>query len=248
VAAGACPDLSPDGTRLAFNTQNAKSAERHIAVADVATGKATRLPGIPGDNCYGPAWSPDGALLIFQIFTGQDWKLGIIGAEGANFRYFTPKAPTGGSLYSIAWAPDSQSFYAQDLDTLYHFALEGTLRKKWSITKLIPGGGFNSGARFSVSPDGDTLLLEVDMDEDVTRKDWDGPPPAIWSFNLTTAKATRLTAKGLFAWEPRWVDAGAFLCILQPASAKEPSIYRVSADGKMRQPLVKNAREPSASR
>ncbi len=250
VATGSWPDISPDGTRLAFNTEDpsGKSPERHIAIADLATGKATRLPGIPSNNCHSPLWSPDGSQLLFYIYSDNDWHVGLIKADGTGFRYVKKAESKGHSLWSLAWTPDGQSFYAQDLDSLYRVNLSGGIQKKWTLAKLFPEGGFNSGARISVSPDGDTLLLDVDMDEDVSRKDWDGPPPSIWALDLKTEKTTRLTAKGLFAWEPRWFAAGEFLCILQPASAKVPSIYRLSANGKMRLPLVKDARTPSASR
>jgi Tol biopolymer transport system component len=62
VAEGAWPEISPDGTRVAFNTEgdakNRPGPERHIAIADVASGKVAVLPNIPSDNCFGPVWSP----------------------------------------------------------------------------------------------------------------------------------------------------------------------------------------------
>ena len=55
IADGALPAISPDGTRIAFNTEgdakNRPGPERHVAIADVASGKVTVLPNIPGDNC-----------------------------------------------------------------------------------------------------------------------------------------------------------------------------------------------------
>jgi hypothetical protein len=57
IAKGALPEISPDGTRIAFNTEgdakNRPGPERHIAIADVASGKARVLPNIPSDNCFG---------------------------------------------------------------------------------------------------------------------------------------------------------------------------------------------------
>ena len=48
-----------------------------------------------------------------------------------HYRVFAPKEPITESLNSIAWTPDSQGFYAQDLDTLYHYALDvSTLKDK----------------------------------------------------------------------------------------------------------------------
>src|SRR6476620_1260384 len=61
IADGALPEVSPDGTRVAFNTEgdakNRPGPERHIAIADIAGGKVTVLPNIPSDNCFGPVWS-----------------------------------------------------------------------------------------------------------------------------------------------------------------------------------------------
>lgn len=247
VATGAGPDLSADGTRITFNTEDPKSPERHIAIADLATGKVTRIPNIPSDNCFGPIWSPDDSQIIFYIFTDSDWHLGIIKPDGSDFHYVR-KSEKAHSFYSVAWAPDGRSFYCQDLDSLFRMTTEGTVQKKWALSKLFPHGSFNSGAKFSCSTDGNTLLMDVDMDENVSRKDWDGPPPSIWSLDIPSEKATRLTAKGLFAWEPEWLNATEFLCVIQPSAAKEASIYRVSADGKVRQPLIKNARNPDVSR
>src|SRR5882724_6463901 len=56
IADGALPEISPDGTRIAFNTEgDAKTRpgpERHIALADLASGKVTVLKDIPSDNCF----------------------------------------------------------------------------------------------------------------------------------------------------------------------------------------------------
>jgi hypothetical protein len=49
--------------------------------------------------------------------------------------------------------------------------------------------------RIDVSPDGKRLLLSIDMGEESGRKDWDGPLPALWAFDLQAQKATRLTPK-----------------------------------------------------
>jgi TolB protein len=57
-----------------------------------------------------------------------------------------------------------------------------------------------------VSPDGKRLLLSIDMGEESDRKDWDGPLPALWAFDLQSQKATRLTPKRLFGWDGVWLD------------------------------------------
>lgn len=248
VASGAWPKISPDGTRIAFNTETAKTTERHIAIADLITGKVTVLPGIPSDNNYGPVWSPDGSQLIFSTMVDHRWRLAFIEADGTHYHLFEPKAKVGDSLNSVAWTPDGKSFYAQDLTTLYHFALDGTLQDKRAVDGLMPKAGFNGGQQFAVSADGHSLLVDADMDEDVKRKDWDGPPPAIWVLDLSTWKSTRITPKGFFGWNPAWVSENEILCNAQPEKSRQRSIYLLSVDGKKREVLIKNAENPSVSR
>lgn len=248
VANGASPSLSPDGARLAFNTVADKTPDRYIAIADVATAKAAIVPNIPSKNCHSPVWSPDGQHLLFQIYDDDDWHVAIINADGSDFRYVKRADPGKHTYYSVTWAPDGKGFYCQDLDTIYHLGLDGAVKKQWPVKQLFPAGGMTSAARLSISPNDGALLIDVEMDEEATHKSWDGPPPAIWSLNLASGRATRVTPKGVFAWQPCWINTDTFLCILQTEAAKEPSIYRMSADGKARQALIKNARDASVSR
>lgn len=69
VADGQSPELSPDGRKLAFNTQQAvgQPAHRRIAVADLASGKVTTFENVPSENCMQPRWSPDGSKLLFYL-------------------------------------------------------------------------------------------------------------------------------------------------------------------------------------
>jgi len=250
ITTGSWPNLSPDGKRLAFNTEDptGKSPERAIAIADVATAQVTLVPNIPSKIAHGPVWSPDGTQLLFQIHADNDWHIAIINADGSDFRFVKKAEADHRSYFSVAWAPDGKGFYCQDLDTIYHLGLNGALQEQWPVAKLFPRGSLSSGSRLAVSPNDGTLLADVEMDEETERKDWDGPPPAIWSLNLANGRATRVTPKGLFAWEPCWVNPEVILCIIQVAGAKEPSIYRMTADGKTRQALIKNARDASVSR
>jgi TolB protein len=78
-------------------------------------------------------------------------------------------------------------------------------------------------------------------------KDWDGPPPAVFLVDLAAKTARRLTVKGLFAWQPEWLDTANFLCILQRQGDKGPSVVRMPLAGGDPTVLVGNARQPSIS-
>lgn len=250
IAAGANPDISPDGTKVAFTHLSGGAAgDRHIAVADVATGKAVIFKKeIPSNNSFRPVWSPDGAQILFQIFTGDKWHLALVNADGGGFRYVKKATATNDSFWSSCWAPDGRSIYMQDLDNLHQIGLDGAEIKSWKLESLIPKGSFSSASRFAVSPDGHTLLMEVEMDEPIVRKDWEGPPPALWTLDLATQKLTRLTPKGLFGMDGCWSGDAEIIFTSQAAGEKDASLHRLSLPGNERKQFLKKASSPSISR
>jgi len=241
IAHGVDPDIAPDAMHLAFNTISEKPG-RHIAVADLATKNVTVFGKIiPSDNCYRPLWSPDGKQILFNIFVDADWQLGLIDADGREFRYLRRGATKSGPHYSACWSPDGRSIYAHDLQTLLQLDLEGNELNKWDLRPLFPAGDLTSESRLAVSPDGNTLLLEVDMHEEMN--------PAIWTLDLGTGKATRLTPKGLFACRGCWLGSEEILFVSRTANAKEPVfLYRMSRQGDHRKQFLRNADNPSVSR
>ncbi len=251
IAAGALPEISQDGTRVAFNTEaDAKTRpgpERHIAIADVASGKITVLPNIPSDNCFGPVWSPDGTKLAFSIMAEKEWHLGLVNADGSGFRFVKNAGLKSEAFGAPEWARDGKSIFCHDLDNVYQIDLDGNVLKKWELSKILTDAGMNGGDRLSVSPDGKALLMDVDCGSEHERKNWDGPQPAIYKFDLASEKAVRVTGKNDFVWEPFWLSNEQFLCIIQKENENQPSIYRMSLDGKNAKLLVKHARTPSAS-
>jgi TolB protein len=251
IANGALPEISPDGTRVAFNTSaDAKTRpgpERHIAVADVATGKVTLLKDIPSDNCFGPVWSPDGSRLAFSIMADGEWHLGLVNADGSDFRFVKNAGLKADAFGAPEWARDGKSIFCHDLDNIYQVDLDGKVLKKWELSKILTDASMNGGDRLSVSPDGKVLLMDVDCGAEHERKNWDGPQPAIERFDIAGEKAVRVTGKNDFVWEPFWLSNDELLCILQKENENDASIYRMSLDGKTAKLLVKHARTPSAS-
>ena len=251
IADGAWPEISPDGASVAFNTEgdakNRPGPERHIAIADVASGKVTVLPNIPSDNCFGPVWSPDGKQLAFSIMADKAWQLGLVNADGSAFRFVKNAELRPEAFGAPEWARDGKSIFCHDLDNIYQIDLDGNVLKKWELAKILTDASMNGGDRLSVSPDGKVLLMDVDCGSEHERKNWDGPQPAIEKLDLSGEKAVRVTAKDDFVWEPFWLSANEFLCIIQKENENRPSIYRMSLDGKNSKLLVKHARTPSVS-
>src|SRR5947207_2062930 len=251
IADGALPQISPDSTRVAFNTEaDAKTRpgpERHIAVADLATGKVTVLKDIPSDNCFGPVWSPDGSKLAFSIMAEKEWHLGLVNADGSAFRFVKNPELKSEAFGEPTWARDGKSIFCHDLDNIYQIDLDGNVLKKWELSKILTDASMNGGDRLSVSPDGKVLLVDVDCGSEHERKNWDGPQPAIEKFDVASEKAVRVTGKDDFVWEPFWLSNEEFLCILQKENENEPSLYRMPITGKNPKLLAKHARTPSVS-
>ena len=251
IATGALPEISPDSTRVAFNTsEDSKTRpgpERHIAIADLGTGKVTILKEIPSDNCFGPVWSPDGSKLAFSIMAEKAWQLGLVNADGSGFHFVKNAELKSEAFGAPEWARDGKSIFCHDLDNIYQIDLDGNVLKKWELSKILTDAGMNGGDRLSVSPDGKALLMDVDCGAEHERKNWDGPQPAIEKFDLASKKAVRITGKNDFIWDPFWLSNDDFLCILQKENENEPSVYRMSLNGKHAKLLVKHARTPSVS-
>ena len=131
IAAGALPEISPDGTHVEFNTEaDAKTRpgpERHIGVADLSNGKVTVLKDIPSDNCFGPVWSPDGSKLTFFIMAEKEWHLGLVNADGSGFRFVKNAELKSEAFGAPEWAPDGKSIFCHDLDNIYQIDLEGNV-------------------------------------------------------------------------------------------------------------------------
>ncbi len=163
---------------------------------------------------------------------------------------------------TVAFAASPRKIAYEQGENIFVADLDGTHTKKvanGALPDISPDGtriAFNTEGDAKNRPgperriavaDGKTALMDVDCGAEHQRKNWDGPQPAIEKFDLGAEKAVRVTGKNDFVWEPVWLSPSEFLCIIQKENEKEPSIYRMSIDGKNPKLLVKHARTPSAS-
>jgi len=179
--------------------------------------------------------------------TDQAWHLGLVNADGSAFRLVKNAELKPDAFGAPEWARDGKSIFCHDLDNIYQIDLDGNVLKKWELSKILTDASMNGGDRLSISPDGKTLLMDVDTGSEHERKDWDGPQPAVEKLDLSADKAVRISGKDDYVWEPFWLSANEFLCIMQKENEKQASIYRMSLDSKNPKLLVKHARTPTAS-
>jgi TolB protein len=249
IADGIFPAISPDGTRVAF-TQVEKSGTtyvRHIAVVDLATGKTNVFKDVPSENAYYPTWSPDGTRILFTLRDQAVWDVALINADGTGFRVIKKGDKNKVTLYSPCWGHDGQSIFCEDMTNIYRLSLNGSVLDQWNIEKIIPNGNMDGDGRIDASSDGKTLLLSIAMGEETSRKDWDGPLPALWMFDTASQKAVRVTSKSIFGWDGCWMDDQNVLYLSQASGEKTASIYRMSTKGTNVKRLLTNARFPSVN-
>ena len=244
IGNGISPAISPDGSRVAFVTiePSGTSSSRRIAIVETATGKSN----LPSDNAYYPVWSPDGKRLALLLRQTETWQLATIAPDGSDFRV-VKKAVGSAAFYSPSWARDQGSIFCHDISNIHQVSLDGQILSTCNIERTIPNASMSADARITVSPDGNRLLLSLDMAEEHARSDWDGPPPALWTLEIATQRPRRITPPTLFGWDACWIDNQTILFLSQPVGEKFASIFRMSIDGKNLKRLIPNARSVSVS-
>lgn len=197
ITKGTDPSISPDGTRLAYtrSTGSGDDYAREIYIIDLQTGREEKLD-VPGDNYYGPVWSPDGAHIAFNYFTGTNWEIGIVNSDNTGFRITQGNDEFG--MFSPTWHPDGQSIVAHNLSDIIEFDLNGESIRGVNTEKIISAEfSISSSTRFWITADRQYLFFNAEVDE--YRDDLEGPLEVIAYCNLDTNENGRISPEGLYA-------------------------------------------------
>lgn len=143
---------SPDRTRIAYASDRLGAGSYDIYVADADGRNPVRLTTETGHDLH-PAWSPDGATLVFVSARSGVRQLYSMGADGGNVRLLT--ALVGGAD-EPAISPDGKSIaftgYAagrEDAPDIFSMPIEGGTPTAVTATRdrrethpfYLPGGG-----------------------------------------------------------------------------------------------------------
>jgi hypothetical protein len=252
------PEISPRGDAVAFTDY--RDAGRRIAVLRLGEKTAQLVAGIPGDNSYGPRWSPDGMRLLFNHWLPDEarWVTAVVSASGGDLRLVSGAVR---DVYSPFWAADGASVYAQDLEFLYRFDLQGQMLEKRSLAELFGDAvSFSSAVRFSVAPDGSAVLFDADLPEMSPLAQKVGEPvSAVFLWRPASGEqGARVSPEDMSVFSPAWLpDGSGFLAAGFSAPDVKGkgaslrllvSLYRFSLDGGAPVRLVKDAFSPSCSK
>src|SRR5207249_1590143 len=101
------PDVSPDGTRIAFTSCRSGSAQ--IYVMGVEGSDVTRLTHDQGVDAN-PAWSPDGLRIAFDRSRNGARQIYLMNADGSDDYALTP----GPADVGPAWSADGRALAWDD--------------------------------------------------------------------------------------------------------------------------------------
>lgn len=143
------PTYSPDGSRIAFNSN--RSGHPEIWTADKDGGNLTQKTSFKGTLLASPNWSPDGRQIVFDARVDGNTDIWLIGQDQAQPRRLTREA-------SEEVAPS----FSQDGQWIYYGSDKSG---EWQIWKISVNGGEpvqvtkNGGLIGKESADGKYLFL-----------------------------------------------------------------------------------------
>lgn len=147
------PSWSPDGTRIAFESDRDENWE--IYVINTKCQNLTNLTNHKADDKR-PVWSPDGNTIAFHSNRDGNWEIYLIDPDGSNLRRLTNHEFHD---WSAAWSPDSNKILFErgqeerrDTLEIYVINADGTNEQRLTNNKHYDG-------EFAWSPDGSKIAF-----------------------------------------------------------------------------------------
>jgi serine/threonine-protein kinase len=157
------PDLSPDGSLIAFVFNDRESQSdvfrSSIVVADSDGGGWTELISKWDESFGWPAWSPDGSRIAFVGFTDR-WNIYMMDADGTDVTKVREEPRDLLSL-PLSWTPDGERIvfwgHGHGGETLMSMRPDGTGVREFM--EGFPTSAFFSQLELSWSPDGQWIVM-----------------------------------------------------------------------------------------
>ena len=210
------PAWSPDGQRIAFNSNRDGNYEIYVMNADGSG--LTRLTHHDADD-YAPAWSPDGQRIAFDSDREENGEINgeiyVMNADGSGLTRLTHH---DASDYSPAWSPDGQriAFHSSRDGNreIYVMNADGS-----GLTRLTHHDASDSLPAWS--PDGQRIAFTSNRD---------GRNFEIYVMNADGSGLTRLTHHDAGDYAPAWSPDGQYIAFWSVRD-ENFEIYVMNADG-----------------
>ncbi len=203
------PALSPDGSRIAYASD--ESGNKDIYISDVSGESKIRLTNDHAPD-YSPAWFPDGESIAFVSERGGSkgiWKMSSLGG-GATLMVkdaIDPAiSPVGGRIAFTVFLPENQEGIAVSsiADPANFTVLTGANDGMWERCKP------------AWSPDGKTICYAARQD--------------LWTIPASGGPARRLSSDGALDYYPAWSSDGKHI-YFSSSRGGTLALWRIGAGG-----------------
>ena len=231
AAEDARPAWSPDGARIAFESD--RDGQYDIYVMNADGSGLTRLTDDPANDVY-PAWSPDGMRIAFA--SGRDepdpyncqpacnFEIYVMNADGSGVKRLTVNPAED---FSPAWSPDGARL-AFDSNRDGNYEIYVMNANGSGVTNLSSHGEWDVAPAWS--PDGKRIAFSSDRDGN-----WE-----IYDMSAGGSGVTRLTVNPAEDDRPSWSPEGSRILFASTRHDPDPEncdpncnheIYVMNADG-----------------
>ena len=198
------PTYSPDGTKIAFDSE--RDGDSDIYVMDADGTNVVQVVDAKGADAE-PAWSPDGTKIAYETFRHDPDRIlpeiRVVALDGSSDRRITSNKRFE---YGVTWSPDgarlafaSQKFRSESNWGIFTIRSTGGDLRRITRNTRVGGGGVDASPSFS--PNGRWIVFQ---------REWDALDFADEIFKVRTngRQLTRLTRNIGIDQQPEWSPDG----------------------------------------